>query len=96
MNPKYWGRAIWTVIFIILSKAKTSGDVESCKRQLYTIVETLPCPSCRLHAKKAMQDNNVMSSDDLNYIYFFFISLFNNLASDPAYKIDLNKVSPLI
>ncbi|AAF17917.1 gp035R [Rabbit fibroma virus] len=96
MNPKYWGRAIWTVIFIILSKAKASGNIELCKQHLYTIVETLPCPLCRLHAKKAIQENNVMSSDDLNYIYFFFISLFNNLASDPVYKIDLNKVSPLI
>ncbi|RAX31626.1 UNVERIFIED_CONTAM: hypothetical protein DQE83_26725, partial [Escherichia coli] len=29
------------------------------------------------------------------YIYFFFITLFNNLASDEKYKINLNKVLPL-
>ncbi|UWT52541.1 Sulfhydryl oxidase, partial [Monkeypox virus] len=35
------------------------------------------------------------SSDDLNYIYYFFIRLFNNLAFDPKYAIDVSKVKPL-
>ncbi len=96
MEPRHWGRAIWTVIFIVLSRAAKDGDVELCKKKLYTICETLPCPACRRHAKEAMSINNVMSSDDLNYIYYFFIRLFNNLASDPLYRIDLRKVKHLV
>ncbi|APG58250.1 putative FAD-linked sulfhydryl oxidase E10 [BeAn 58058 virus] len=71
MNPKYWGRAVWTIIFIVLSQCKEIG-IEKCKERLYTIIDTLPCPSCRLHAKEAMQKNNIMSSNDINYLYFFF------------------------
>ncbi|AVI09536.1 sulfhydryl oxidase [Sheeppox virus] len=95
MNPKHWGRAIWTVIFIVITKTKTHKNLELCKKHIYTIVETLPCPMCRIHAIREIEKNNVMSSDDLNYIYFFFITLFNNLASDEKYKINLNKVLPL-
>ncbi|AUI80610.1 IMv redox protein [White-tailed deer poxvirus] len=95
MKPKYWGRAIWSVIFIVISQTKNTGDIESCKRKLYTIIETLPCPTCRIHAKEEIQKHNIMSTNDLNYIYYFFISLFNNLASDPKYKINLSEVKPL-
>ncbi|AAM13521.1 CPXV076 protein [Cowpox virus] len=95
MNPKHWGRAVWTIIFIVLSQAGLDGNIEACKRKLYTIVSTLPCPACRRHATIAIEDNNVMSSDDLNYIYYFFIRLFNNLASDTKYAIDVSKVKPL-
>ncbi|ADZ24075.1 S-S bond formation pathway protein [Cowpox virus] len=95
MNPKHWGRAVWTIIFIVLSQAGLDGNIEACKRKLYTIVSTLPCPACRRHATIAIEDNNVMSSDDLNYIYYFFIRLFNNLVSDPKYAIDVSKVKPL-
>ncbi|QHR82580.1 sulfhydryl oxidase [Brazilian porcupinepox virus 1] len=95
MNPKHWGRALWTVIFIIISQTKINNNIELCKRKIYTIIDTLPCPNCRIHAKEALNENNVMSSNDINYIYFFFISLFNNLASDPLYKIDIKKVKPL-
>ncbi|AAL40516.1 sulfhydryl oxidase [Monkeypox virus] len=95
MNPKHWGRAIWTIIFIVLSQAGLDGNIEACKRKIYTIVSTLPCPACRRHATIAIEDNNVMSSDDLNYIYYFFIRLFNNLAFDPKYAIDVSKVKPL-
>nr|WGO62668.1 sulfhydryl oxidase [Wadden Sea poxvirus] len=94
MNPKHWGRAIWTVIFIIISKS-SNNDIETCKEKIYTIIDNLPCISCKLHAKKAITVNNIMSSNDLNYIYFFFIMLFNNLASDPKYKIDISKIKPL-
>ncbi|AXN74857.1 sulfhydryl oxidase [Akhmeta virus] len=96
MNPKHWGRAVWTIIFIVLSQAGLDGDIESCKRKLYTIVSTLPCPACRRHATIAIEGNNIMSSNDLNYIYYFFIRLFNNLASDPKYLIDVSKVKPLL
>ncbi|QDJ95067.1 FAD-linked sulfhydryl oxidase [Hypsugopox virus] len=96
MKPKHWGRAMWTVIFIIITKASKDGDIEQCKKNLYTIIDNLPCPACQTHAKKAMNDNNIMSSTDLNYIYYFFITLFNNLASDPVYKINIDKVKPLI
>ncbi|QQG31527.1 sulfhydryl oxidase [Swinepox virus] len=95
MNPKYWGRAIWTVIFIIITQTKQTRDVEGCKRKLYTIIDTLPCPTCRIHAKEELTKHNIMSSNDINYIYYFFIRLFNNLASDPKYKIQLDKVAPL-
>ncbi|AAR07397.1 40R [Yaba monkey tumor virus] len=94
MQPKHWGRALWTVIFILISQGKNQ-NIEICKRKIYTVIDNLPCPSCKIHAKEAIDKNNVMSSTDLNYIYFFFISLFNNLASDSAYKIDINKVLPL-
>ncbi|WCB69422.1 Sulfhydryl oxidase [Monkeypox virus] len=95
MNPKHWGRAVWTIIFIVLSQAGLDGNIEACKRKLYTIVSTLPCPACRRHATIAIENNNVMSSDDLNYIYYFFIRLFNNLAFDSKYAIDVSKVKPL-
>lgn len=75
MNPKHWGRAVWTIIFIVLSQAGLDGNIEACKRKLYTIVSTLPCPACRRHATIAIEDNNVMSSDDLNYIYYFFYQI---------------------
>ena len=37
----------------------------------------------------------MLSSSDLNYVYFFFIALFNNLARDPRYRVDVAKVRPL-
>ncbi|AUL80476.1 sulfhydryl oxidase [Vaccinia virus] len=95
MNPKHWGRAVWTIIFIVLSHGGLDGNREACKRKLYTIVRTLPCPACRRHAPIAIEDNNVMCSDDLNYIFYFFIRLFNNLASDPKYANDVTNVKPL-
>ncbi|ANS71127.1 sulfhydryl oxidase [Pteropox virus] len=96
MEPRFWGRSMWTVIFIILSQAKVHKDVELCKKHLYVICTTLPCVVCRKHATKAIEKNNVMSSSDLNFIYYFFIRLFNNLATDERYKIDVTKVQPLV
>ncbi|AWU47083.1 Sulfhydryl oxidase [Sea otter poxvirus] len=96
MEPRFWGRTMWKIIFIILSQARNHGNIEQCKNQLYIICSTLPCIACRRHATTAIEKNNVMSSNDLNFIYFFFIQLFNNLATDKEYMIDINKVSPLI
>ncbi|RAX32435.1 UNVERIFIED_CONTAM: hypothetical protein DQE83_25915, partial [Escherichia coli] len=57
MNPKHWGRAIWTVIFIVITKTKTHKNLELCKKHIYTIVETLPCPMCRIHAIREIEKN---------------------------------------
>ncbi|WZD66020.1 putative IMV redox protein [Bovine papular stomatitis virus] len=96
MEPRFWGRAIWTVIFIVLHRFEEHRDLELCKRQLYVICSTLPCIACRRHATAAMEKNNVLSSDDPNFVLFFFISLFNNLAFDDRFKIDPSKVRPLV
>ncbi|CCD83216.1 putative redox protein [Squirrelpox virus] len=95
MEPRHWGRAVWTVIFIVIALAELDGNLELCKRRLYIVCSTLPCVACRGHALEAVNANDVMSSDDLNYVYFFFMRLFNNLASDPRYRIDISKVRPL-
>lgn len=86
---------MWIVIFLVIARAARDGDLERCKRQLYVICSTLPCVACRAHALEAMERNNVMTSASLDYIYFFFIHLFNNLASDPRYRIDVAKVRAL-
>lgn len=86
---------MWAVIFITITLAARSGDLEACKRKLYVLCSNLPCVECRVHALEAMERNNIMSSRDLNYIYFFFIRLFNNLARDPRYRIDVTKVRAL-
>ncbi|QHG62599.1 sulfhydryl oxidase [Cetacean poxvirus 1] len=96
MEPKHWGRSMWTIIFITISNTKYDRDVELCKKRLYHVISALPCTVCRQHAKEAMEENNVMSSVDLNYIYYFFIKLFNNLVTDERYMIDLTKVCPLV
>ncbi|AYN60973.1 ERV/ALR-like protein [Orf virus] len=96
MEPRFWGRAMWAVIFIVLRRFEEHRDLERCKRQLYVICSTLPCIACRRHATAAMEKNNVLSSEDPNYVLFFFIKLFNNLAFDDRYKIDPAKVRPLV
>ncbi|AYP74208.1 sulfhydryl oxidase [Fowlpox virus] len=94
MDPKYWGSSFWLVIFIIITKFK--HDVETCKRHLYNICKALPCHECREHALTAINKNNIMSSTDINYIYFFFISLYNNLVFRPERKIDVQKIKKLV
>ncbi|CAE52635.1 redox protein E10R orthologue [Fowlpox virus isolate HP-438/Munich] len=94
MDPRYWGRSFWIVIFIIITKFK--HDIETCKRHLYNICKALPCAECKDHALQAIQKNNIMSSNDINYIYFFFISLYNNLVFNPERCIDIKKVKKLI
>lgn len=95
MEPRHWGRSMWAVIFLVITMAKSDGNIELCKKRLYVICSTLPCVACRTHALDAIRDNNVLSSNDLNYIYFFFISLFNNLARDKTYTIDTSKIIAL-
>lgn len=86
---------MWAVIFIAITAAARDGNLEACKRKLYIICSNLPCLECRTHALDAIERNNIMSSRDLNYVYFFFIHLFNNLAKDPRYRIDVSKVRAL-
>ncbi|ATI20982.1 sulfhydryl oxidase [Western grey kangaroopox virus] len=93
MDPKYWGRSFWLMIFIIIVRFR--DKIEVCKRHLYVICSTLPCIECREHALEAIAANDVMSSGDINYIYYFFISLFNNLARDPRFAIDAARVELL-
>ena len=95
MEPRHWGRSLWCVIFLVLEQAARDGDLERAKRRLFLICNTLPCVACRAHALEALQENNVLSSSDLNYVYFFFIALFNNLARDPRYRVDVANVRPL-
>ncbi|WOC29277.1 putative IMV redox protein [Equine parapoxvirus] len=95
MEPRFWGRALWTVIFILLRRFEEHGSLERCKRELYVVCSTLPCVACRRHALAAISGNNVMSSEDPNFVLFFFVSLFNNLAFDDKFKIDVSKVRPL-
>ncbi|UOX38854.1 sulfhydryl oxidase [Finch poxvirus] len=92
MDPKYWGSSFWLVIFIIITKFK--DDIEVCKRHLYNVCKALPCNECREHALVAINKNNIMSSTDINYIYFFFISLYNNLAR-PDKTINIRKIKKL-
>lgn len=86
---------MWAVIFIVITMAGLDGDLEACKRKLYVICSNLPCIECREHALEAIEQNNVMSSNNLDYVYFFFINLFNSLAQDPRYRIDVSKVRAL-
>ncbi|ALA62441.1 IMV redox protein [Turkeypox virus] len=93
MDPKYWGSSFWLVIFIIITKFK--HDIETCKRHLYNVCKALPCIECKQHALEAINNNNIMSSNDINHIYFFFINLYNNLAYNPSKKIDIKQVKKL-
>lgn len=94
MNPKYWGSSFWLALFIIITKFK--NDIETCKYHLYIVCKSLPCLECRDHALLSIHKNNIMSSNDINYIYFFFIALYNNLASKPENKIDIDKIERLL
>nr|CAA11288.1 fpE10R, orthologue of vaccinia E10R [Fowlpox virus] len=94
MDPRYWGRSFGIVIFIIITKFK--HDIETCKRHLYNICKALPRAECKDHALQAIQKNNIMSSNDINYIYSSFISLYNNLVFNPERCIDIKKVKKLI
>ncbi|AVD69200.1 ORF081 [Saltwater crocodilepox virus] len=93
MDPRYWGRGFWTLIFALIYKYR--HDVEACKQRVRNVIELMPCFECREHALEAMTNNNVMSSKDVNYVFYFFVGLHNALERDGSPRvISLERVTP--
>lgn len=84
MDPKKWGAGGWLIIFLrtyafinIMNKTNYEYELEKLKKTIYMICSTLPCPTCRDHAIKNINDNSIMSQNDINVILHFFIELYN-------------------
>jgi hypothetical protein len=68
-----------------LNKVLKLYNVESLKKRLNIIINSLPCEECRQHALKHMQVNNIFNSDCFFYIFHFFLELRNKFYDN---KID--------
>lgn len=72
---KFSGRLIWILMFETLYKFK--DNIEIIKKFYWNISEVLPCPKCKAHFKMIIINNNIMSSNDWNYIKEFTIWAYN-------------------
>lgn len=90
MNPALWGNGSWFLIFICIFKYQ--NNLESLKRLLYLICNSLPCNSCKLHALTNIEQNNIISSNSLLEILLFFVKLRNKFQEE---KKNYNMIIPI-
>jgi hypothetical protein len=86
MNPKLFGRALWIIMFEYLYKYQ--DNIEKIKYFYWLVGNIIPCKKCSLHFKQVLTLNNIMSTNDWNYIKEFTIWLYNTMHSE---KIFLNE-----
>lgn len=77
MNPKYFGKVLWIMMFEYLYKYK--DDIEKIKSFYWLVGEIMPCEKCSKHFHLVITANNVMSSKSWDYIKDFTIWLYNTM-----------------
>ena len=94
MIATLWGFFFW---FLLHASAKSFQDVEilsSVEIQkihafLTSLAQLLPCPDCRNHAMKYMQENNPVFKSGQDYIDYLFH--FHNAVNKRTEKIELTE-----
>lgn len=62
-------------------------DIEDFKKKLVILISSLPCNDCKNHCFLNMNNNKILESENIYFIFHFFIELRNNFYSN---KIDRN------
>lgn len=83
MEPKYWANGTWFMIFVIIFEY--FNDVETMKKLLLYVCDSLPCIKCREHIKINLQNNNIMSETNSMRVLHFFIELRNEFQRIKVY-----------
>lgn len=64
IDPKIWGKSLWTSMYAIAvsypSDAPTGSQILAAKKFFTSFSELLPCEDCRLHYREYLKQNPVV------------------------------------
>lgn len=75
VNPSHFGRVLWKIIFEYVFTY--INEIEKVKAFIRLVCDILPCEKCKIHFEQIIIINNVMSSNNINYIIEFLIWVYN-------------------
>ena len=94
-----WARYTWCLFHIICEKIKPEhvvSDIIQLQEIIYSIVSILPCPECRSHGikylnneKKNKRYGNITSKEDLKIFMYNFHNVVNNKTGKKTFNIDV-------
>ena len=92
----YWGRYTWALFHLIAEKIKDehfAQEINNIKKITYNICSHLPCPYCRSHAIKHLNQSTefrkINNKEALKQFFFNFHNIVNKQSNHKTHNIEI-------